>query len=182
MKTITEEHRARLKELHARDPNFGVIGYLWADRVTNYMTELGCVDALDYGCGRSNLSRELALRNRNAVFFEYDPATAPGEPEPADFVTCIDVLEHCEQALLPNVLKDLARLTRKGGLITVSLRLGTRKNRRSHPMANQTREFWLTLIGLHFRVEEVAVLDPTKAKSEVAMFVRPLLTEKDMPL
>ena len=45
----------------------------------------------------------------------YDPATFPEEPSSADFVACLDVLEHIEPALLPNVLTHLRSKTHKAG-------------------------------------------------------------------
>lgn len=173
--TITPEHRKRLRDLHARDPNFGVIGHLWAPRVEAFIRELGCRSYLDYGSGRSGLSVRVRedldalgypIENR-----EYDPAFHMRLPEPADFVSCIDVLEHVERLMLESVFLDLKRVTRKALFLTVSLR--NAKNRNLHPNVLR-RATWIQKAEMYIGpVSEVPILDPTKASSEVAMFVRP---------
>lgn len=179
--TISDRHRERLKALHDRDPNFGVIGHRWADRVVKYLMFFDASTMLDYGAGRSNLAK--AVRERAPSFLaaklrvdEYEPAFGHLSPsKPYDFVTCIDVLEHVEKDEINNVMADLRRLTIRGALITISLRNASPKKRDTHPMVKD-REWWETLVRIyfaeHFRIEEVAILDPTKAKSEVAFLVR----------
>lgn len=175
--TISQEHRDRLRALHERDPQFGVIGHLWVWRVVAFMMELRCRSHLDYGAGRSGLAvfthDALQKLGVEADCRQYEPAFGDRDPQPADFVTCIDVMEHVERDQIDAVLADLARLQRTAGLITISLRAGTKKNRDTHPNV-KPREWWLAKVSEHFaHTQEVPILDPAKAKSEVAMFVRP---------
>lgn len=174
--TYTKDHKRRLKALHKRDPNFGVIGHLWADRVAAFMRETESRTLLDYGCGRSNLARtvaqKLADEHYDILFTEYDPATKPGEPLPAEYVTCIDVMEHVERHMIEPVFLDLQRLMQKGGLITISLRRASPLRRAVHPTV-RPRHWWLKRLQKYFVVTEIEPLDPTKAASELAVLVEP---------
>jgi len=176
--TYTKQHAANLKKLHDRDPNFGVIGHLWSKRVHDYMEMHDCISLLDYGCGRSELiyavKREgIRIPEGKYAFQQYDPAIFPERPIPADFVTCIDVLEHVEAHKLFEVLKDIGELMNKAGLITVSLRNGTKRNQATHQLAAKPRQFWLDHLGDYFpTLKEVPILDPSKAASELAVLVR----------
>lgn len=171
------EHAKRLKALHKRDPQFGIIGNLWAARCTLYMVQYDCDSILDYGCGRSNLVPKVAIElhalDRPCTKRqEYDPATAPCVPEPADFISCIDVMEHVESDKVDAVLSHIHSLMLKCGIITISLRNGTRKNKDTHPNV-RPREWWLEKLSRHFLIKEIPPLDLTKASSELATFVEP---------
>lgn len=171
--TISAEHRKRLRALHERDSNFGVIGYLWRDRVIAYMEATNSKSLLDYGCGRSNLASSVANKS-DVVVREYEPAFDKGVPMPADFVTCIDVMEHVEEDQVVNVLEDIKRCANNGALITISLRNCTKKNAKTHPMAAKPREFWaaeLHKVFVDSSIEEVRILNPAKAKSEAAFLI-----------
>lgn len=176
-KLCSPEHAARLKALHERDPNFGVIGHLWAPKVTDWMIETNSESLLDYGCGRSNLAPAVAceFHNRGKSLqhrHEYDPAFGHRPPDPADFVTCIDVLEHVEAGKLIAVLLDIQRCVLKAGLITVSLRNRRAKGYETHPNV-APREWWLAKLSPLFKLREIKPLNPTKAKSELAVLVEP---------
>jgi len=180
MSTYTPEHAARLRELHERDTNFGVIGHLWADRVLKYMQRTSSNTILDYGCGRSELVLHVLahpeihkrIDSQNFAHQQYDPATYPSKPKPADFVTCIDVLEHVEEECLDDVLKDIKRCTKRAALITISLRNASIRNRLTHQLAALPRDWWLGQLGRYFpNLREVEILDPSKAKSELAVLV-----------
>lgn len=175
--TCSPVHAQRLKHLHANDPTFGVIGHLWAENVAAWMQETGSRTLLDYGCGRSNLAASVAKRLVNKrydiLFAEYDPATKPGQPKPAEYITCIDVMEHVEADRVDAVLDEIRKLMGKAGLITISLRWASPKKRKTHPNV-WTREKWLEKLHQYFHVEEIMPLDPTKAKSEIAAKVEPI--------
>lgn len=179
MTVCTPQHAARLKALHAKDPNFGVIGNLWAPRVAKLMWNHGYTSLLDYGCGRSGLAAAVKREwpayppEGRYAFSEYDPATMPGTPSPADLVTNIDVLEHVEADCLNAVVADIYRCMNKAGLITISLR-NARKNSKTHPNVHP-RHWWKARLQLAFVVDEIEVLDPKKAESELACIVMPLM-------
>lgn len=182
MKTYTEEHAKRLKALHDRDEKFGVIGFLWAEKIAELITDHPeCESFLDYGCGRSNLAaavvQKLHGQGRSCLRFktqEWDPATKPNPtPEPADFVACIDVLEHVEKDKVDAVLSHIRSLMQKRGIITVSLRWSSPKKRLTHPNVWK-REKWIEHFHKYFYVDEIMPLDTTKAKSELAVLVEPI--------
>lgn len=170
--TYTADHASRLRALHNRDPNFGAIAYLWAPRIDAWMNDGDCLSLLDYGCGKATLVPALRMLGRSEPMQEYDPATKPAHPKPAHFVACIDVLEHVEEDKLSDVLADIRRCTQKVALITVSLRNRSPAGRLTHPLVKD-REWWLERIGFYFNsVQEVVIINPEKAKSELAVIVR----------
>lgn len=100
-----------------------------------------CTNVLDYGAGKGTLA--LELRRRSIEVAEYDPGF-PGKeqaPEPADMVTCIDVMEHIEPPLLDNVIKDLHRLTRKCLFVDIATKFDKNRwlsdGRNSHQIVNE---------------------------------------------
>ncbi len=177
-RVFTSRHADALARFHAETDDFGHVGHLWAPHVLSFMKEHGCESLLDYGAGKGTMGAHCRARAGASGFpllmQEYDPATFPGVPRPADMVSCIDVLEHVEEELLDNVLRDLRRCMGRVALITVSLRYGSRANRHIHQLAGRPRDFWHAKIQLEVgNVTEIATLDPTKAKSEFACIVRP---------
>jgi 2-polyprenyl-3-methyl-5-hydroxy-6-metoxy-1,4-benzoquinol methylase len=113
---ISDAYRAQLVELHERDPSWGTSATYWASEVADICHRCGCLDILDYGAGKGVLSQMIeGVRN-------YDPATFPEEPEPADLVVCIDVLEHVEPDHICAVIDHLARLTRKVCFVVIATR------------------------------------------------------------
>jgi len=73
---------------------------------------------LDYGCGKASLSLHLPF-----TITSYDPAITKfaEEPEPADVVVCVDVMEHVEEPYVDVVLDHLKQLTRKVMLLHIAL-------------------------------------------------------------
>lgn len=118
---ISPEYRRMQEELH-RNPDYGVASLQYAPLVAELMRRHGLREVLDYGAGKGRLGAELEwLLPWPVTINHYEPAVAKWakRPEPCGFVTCIDVLEHIEPALLDNVLDDLARVTQGMGFFTV---------------------------------------------------------------
>lgn len=172
--TITQAHRDRLKALHARDPKFGVIGHLWAPEVSDMMADLGANSLLDYGAGRSGLAAAVVYINNGIIAHEYEPAFGHTAPDPADFVTCIDVMEHVESDQVEAVFADIKRCATMGALITISLRAGSPAKKAVHPNV-WPRHKWIaaltTAFGLGWRHEQITPLDPSKAASELCVIL-----------
>lgn len=80
---------------------------------------------LDYGCGQGQFKEAFDLLETGCVVTEYDPCIEGKDdmPEPVDFVTCLDVLEHIEEDKIDEVLKHLFSLAKKGGLLLIAQRL-----------------------------------------------------------
>jgi 2-polyprenyl-3-methyl-5-hydroxy-6-metoxy-1,4-benzoquinol methylase len=111
---VKEQHR-----LHV-DPSYGSGSHRHAYLVAGMALIEDCKTVLDYGAGKGTLG--TVLRNAGLQVAEYDPGV-PGKeqsPEPADLVTCLDVLEHIEPDCFNDVLADLARLTKKRLFVDVS--------------------------------------------------------------
>ncbi len=119
---ITEEYRQMQRELHG-NKNYGQASVMMAPFVADIIRRDHIVEMLDYGAGKGRLGEELEwLVPWPLHIHRYDPAVPEwsATPEPASFVACIDVLEHIEPHLLPNVLDDLSRVTAGTGLFTVA--------------------------------------------------------------
>jgi hypothetical protein len=90
--------------------------------VAELLKQIGSAVLLDYGAGKGRLGETLkTLMPTPPQICHYDPARPEwaATPQPAPFVTCIDVLEHIEPELLDNVLDDLRRVTASAGFFTV---------------------------------------------------------------
>lgn len=118
--TISDQYRAEQQRLH-RNPRYGVASIGYAPLVKSVLRIGRCSSLSDYGAGKCNLKMALGLSDGGPVSYHpYDPAFPEyGPPRAADLVTCIDVLEHVEPALLDGLLDELAGLTRKLALLTV---------------------------------------------------------------
>lgn len=118
---ITDEYRRMQQVLH-ENPNYGVASVEYAPLVADVVEVLGVKELLDYGAGKGRLGIELRKYiQRPLNIRHYDPAIPmwSATPEPCEFVSCIDVLEHIEPDLLDNVLDDLKRLTLRAAMFTV---------------------------------------------------------------
>ena len=118
---ISDEYRRLQEDLHG-DPLYGVASVKYAPLVAEHIRNNNIKEVLDYGAGKGRLGDELDwLVPWKLDVRRYDPGipqwAAPATP--ARFVACIDVLEHVEPGLLPNVLDDLRRVTAETGLFTV---------------------------------------------------------------
>lgn len=119
MTLISEGYRKEQEELH-KNPNYGVASVSFAPMVSKLINDLKVEKILDYGAGKGRLAE--SIRPDHKILIElYDPAIPEwsDDPDPCDFVTCIDVLEHIEPDCLDNVLDDLKRVTSCYGFFTI---------------------------------------------------------------
>jgi len=82
---------------------------------------MGVTHLLDYGCGKScNLAKHLKPDHK-LTYQAYDPGVPrfSKPPLPAQFVACIDVLEHIEPDCIEAVLDDLCRLTEGAAFLSI---------------------------------------------------------------
>lgn len=118
---ISEDYRRLQEDLH-EDGIYGIASMKFAPLVADYIRRNKIKEVLDYGAGKGRLGEELDwLVPWQVKVHRYDPGVAQyaARARPAAFVACIDVLEHVEPELLPNVLDDLKRVTAGSGLFTV---------------------------------------------------------------
>jgi len=119
---ISSTYRAMQAKLHAENPNYGVASVSFAPLVAQVARANAVRHILDYGAGKGRLAEALpGVLKEPITVTPYDPAIEAWarRPEPAEMVTCIDVLEHIEPDCLDAVLDDLMRVTRRIGLFTV---------------------------------------------------------------
>lgn len=119
---ISEEYRQMQQELHKKR-GYGQSSVDLAPLVAQVIRRDRVEEMLDYGAGKGRLGEELEwLVPWPLRIHSYDPAVPEwsARPEPSTFVACLDVLEHIEPQLLPNVLDDLMRVTAGKGLFTVA--------------------------------------------------------------
>lgn len=172
------------KELHHRKQKYGSNGAEWLSRVCDYIAEERADTYLDYGCGKGQLADAVALHMSTVEVRRYDPVTVPEIPEPADFVTCNDVLEHIEPKgdYLDAVLSDIASKIKKRGLLVISQRLANKKlkdGRNAHLIVKPTK-WWVERLVPYFReIVEVEPIRPKRVGVELAVLVRPLPLAED---
>lgn len=150
---ITEKYAAEQERLH-NTGNYGVMGLRYGEAVSALVESSGAKTLLDYGCGSK---RSLAsVLNCDVLYQGYDagvPAFAK-DPDPADLVCCIDVLEHVEPECLDSVLEHLASKCLRLAFITIHTgpAAKTLKDGRNAHLIQQDEAFWLPKLFQYFRL------------------------------
>lgn len=139
---ITDDYRQQNAQMHAKG-NYGVMGAKYAPMVRELASGTQAQTILDYGAGQCRLAGALPDLNVHC----YDPAIPElaASPEPADLVTCTDVLEHIEPDCLDAVLDDLRRCTLRVAYLVVATRPAAKflpDGRNAH-LIQQPLEWWL---------------------------------------
>lgn len=117
---ISAAYKTEQQRMHADNPSYGVASMSYAPIVTQLINKMGVTELLDYGCGKGRLAQSIQP-DHDVEVRQYDPGI-PGldeSPDSAQFVTCIDVLEHIEPEYLDAVLDDLKRVVEFFGFFTV---------------------------------------------------------------
>ena len=148
---ISEEYKEEMQKKHEASTSFGSDGGdRWSKVVAEVSNEVGTRDILDYGAGKGSLS--CCLPAYNVV--SYDPAVPKFNhvPFPHDIVACLDVLEHVEPDCLDEVIKDLARLTKKNLITVVNVgpAMKTLSDGRNAHLIQEDYRFWIPLLDKHF--------------------------------
>jgi hypothetical protein len=103
---LSEGYRAEQARLHSFG-NYGTASLGYGPMVSQMVEKSGAKTLLDYGCGSMrNLAKVLDC---DVVYEGYDPAVPAfaADPDAADLVVCIDVLEHIEPDCLDAVLDHI---------------------------------------------------------------------------
>jgi len=154
--TITEDYRKLQQELH-KNPNYGVASIEFAP-IVKQILDMGKLQSLsDYGAGKQNLIKTLKEKFALDIDYRpYDPAFPEyGQPEPADLVCCIDVLEHIEPELLDNVLDELQSITKRYGLYSIHTGPAVKvlaDGRNAH-LTQKPSSWWLPRLCQRFEIE-----------------------------
>lgn len=118
---ISNNYKDQLVQYHAAKPNWGSTARRWSQQVIAHAKALGAKTVLDYGSGTGSL--RLDLEPAGLVVREYDPGV-PGkeaDPDRADMVVALDVLEHIEPECLTDVLGHMDLLAIKGMFAVIAL-------------------------------------------------------------
>lgn len=157
---ITDLYRSEQAELHGAHDDYGSASVALAPTVGRIVRVIRPRSVLDYGAGKQRLIRALP---ELPGYRAYDPALAEiaAEPEPADLVVCLDVLEHIEPGLLPTVLDHIAGLARPHLLASVSTRPARRvlSDGRNAHLIQQPPEWWLPQIWPRLELTSFSLLD-----------------------
>ena len=134
--------------------------------VSGIIDKLEIDSLLDYGAG-SNLSLTNTLKpERKFTYYPYDPGVPEysDPPEPAEMVTCIDVLEHIEPEYLENVLDHLEELTEV--VLFASVHMGPAgkvldDGRNAH-LTQQPMEWWFPKFAERFDIQTLQLVSPVE--------------------
>ena len=145
---ISDDYRAEQEKLH-ENPNYGVASVHYAPIVTQYINRLGVTDLLDYGAGKCRLFESIKPDHKMTLQ-AYDPGIPrlSGAPDPAEMVTCIDVLEHIEPELLDNVLDNIKALAKSFVFLTIHTGPAVKvlSDGRNAHLIQEGAEWWLPKI------------------------------------
>lgn len=127
MRTISEYYKKQNQEFHRQERErgqpWGQSGRKYYKAARDFAEELEAKTMLDYGCGSSTMKRSFEEKNEYDIEIrEYDPGLPEKSamPEPADFITCTDVLEHVEPEFIDNVFAHINGLANKGAFLVIS--------------------------------------------------------------
>jgi FkbM family methyltransferase len=152
---ITEQYRAEQTALHSKG-NYGTASLQYGGVVSKLLKGTDARSLLDYGCGSKRSLLQALPLPKDVVYEGYDPAVPEysADPAPAELVTCIDVLEHIEPALLDNVLDHLAQLCDPYGFFTIHSGPAKKvlSDGRNAHLTQQGPDWWLPKLDARFQI------------------------------
>ena len=156
---ISDEYREMQAKLH-ENPNYGIASTYFAPIVDDVIQQFKINDLLDYGAGKLRLKESIKSEVNYTAYEPSNPKYAD-TPEPTEFVTCIDVLEHIEPELLDNVLNELQRVTLKYGFFTIHTgpALKTLPDGRNAHLIQQPYTWWQPKIKERFEIIKDVAMD-----------------------
>jgi len=155
MSTISPAYLAEQQLLH-KNPGYGIASVHVAPFVARVIQGMKARSLSDYGAGKCRLQVALRELGIDIDYRPYDPAYPEyGAPQPADLVTCIDVLEHVESECLDAVLTELARITVWLGFFTVHTGPAMKflSDGRNAHLIQCPLNWWVDRLARHFTVE-----------------------------
>jgi hypothetical protein len=146
-------------KLH-ENPDYGIASTFFAPIVDDVIKSFNITRLLDYGAGKCRLKDSITSV---VDYIPYEPSNPlwDATPEPCEFVTCIDVLEHIEPALLDNVLDDLKRVVDKYGLFTIHTgpAIKVLPDGRNAHLIQQPLEWWNKKLVTRFTITKQVRID-----------------------
>ena len=154
---LTESYRNQLSEVHSGIFPWGGAVEGSVPRILEHASQLGCKTILDYGSGYGCFKQTAEKIPHNFIITEYEPAfpDKANLPEPADYVICVDVLEHVEPELIDNVLQHLWSLTKKAGYFAICTvpALSNLPDGRNKHLIIEPAEWWFAKLDTLFDYE-----------------------------
>ncbi|QWD75658.1 hypothetical protein ICV32_07445 [Polynucleobacter sp. MWH-UH24A] len=153
--TITNDYLQQQRRLH-QNPNYGLASLSFAPIFADVMRQTGCSSVSDYGAGKKRLLEGLQKAGVNpSLYLPYDPVFPEyGEPQSADLVCCIDVLEHIEPELIDNVILELSNITTKLGFFSIHMGPAgkTLEDGRNAHLIQKPSSWWLKKFINYFEI------------------------------
>lgn len=169
---ISDTYKSQNETLHL-DGLFGVSGYKWAPTVAWIVQRYQFLRVLDYGAGQQTLKQ--SLQGLNNVHIDcYDPAIPELAklPQPADFVTCTDVLEHIEPECIDEVLDHIRSVANKMVLLVIPTGPAAKflpDGRNAH-LLQKPVDWWLPkllsrfdIVSLNHQTEDIVFIGTSKS-------------------
>ena len=162
MSKISDAYLQMQKELH-KNPNYGVASLGYASLVRSIFEQSGSSSISDYGAGKRNLKVGLEREGlKRFDYFPYDPVFPEyGNPQSADLVCCIDVLEHIEPELIDNVITELSNICTNLGFFSIHMGPAAKTlidGRNAHLIQKPT-SWWLGKLISYFEVLHLSLIN-----------------------
>jgi len=158
MEVISVGYLEQQKELH-ENPNYGVASLAFASFVAKIAKENKIRSICDYGAGKKRLLQGLKSAGLSGFrYLPYDPAFPEyGEPEAAEMVCCIDVLEHVEPNYVAPTISVLAGLTQKVGFFSIHMGPAgkTLSDGRNAHLIQQPTSWWLPRLCENYEIKSL---------------------------
>lgn len=150
---LTEAYRAEQAALHERG-NYGTASLKYGEIVSKLVRNTKATTLLDYGCGAMrNLAKVLDC---DVEYEGYDPAVPDFaiDPDPAEFVVSIDVLEHIEPECLEAVLDHIRSKTLRHAFLTIHTGPAVKvlSDGRNAHLIQEGPEWWLPKIMTRWKL------------------------------
>ncbi len=156
--TISADYLALQSRLH-EDPNYGVASISYAPLIKQVLEASAAKSLSDYGAGKQNLRKALhRLGKTDFDYRPYDPAFPQyGQPQPADLVCCIDVLEHIEPEFLDAVLLELRSIAQRLGFLSIATGPANKilSDGRNAHLIQKPSSWWLPKLCMHFEIAQL---------------------------
>lgn len=154
---ITPDYLAEQQKLH-QNPAYGVASLAFAPIVAQLIRDNGWLSVSDYGAGKRRLREGLARAGVEVDYRPYDPAfPGYGEPQAADLVCCIDVLEHVEPDCVAAVLDDLQKIMPRFGFFSIHTGAATKvlSDGRNAHLIQKPPSWWLQRLCPRFEIHHL---------------------------
>lgn len=182
---VSNDYRQQQTELHETG-TYGAMGESpYGAMVADVINRLEVTHVLDYGCGsRLSLAKSLTGKVRHGFKYQaYDPCVEKyaSPPVPAEFVVCLDVLEHIEEDCIDEVLDHLEQMTEAVGFFSIDTgpAMKSLPDGRNAHVLQRPAEWWLPRIMCRFDLQtfQITHRDDFTTKFYVLVNAKPRVIE-----